>query len=116
LFAALNVAEGVVIDECIASASPPGIAEVSENPPDVDLHLIADNYATHKHRRCCVAGRLPALSDALHADEQQLDASTLVRRLNVVCVAAHSVATVRSCDAPPVATSTVGSVWDFWQR
>ena len=57
LFAALNVANGTVISMCddrhrhqewlqflrvIDRVTPAGMA----------LHLIADNYATHKHARC----------------------------------------------------------------
>lgn len=54
LFAALNVAEGLVIDKCMQRHRHQEwikfLEEIDERtPPKVDLHLIADNYATHKH-------------------------------------------------------------------
>ncbi|QDU89622.1 Integrase core domain protein [Pirellulimonas nuda] len=54
LFAALNVAEGVVIDKCMKRhRHQEWIAFLKEidarTPAGLDLHLIADNYATHKH-------------------------------------------------------------------
>ncbi len=54
LFAALNVAEGIVIDECMPQHRHQEwlkfLKIIDEStPPDLDLHLIADNYATHKH-------------------------------------------------------------------
>ncbi len=55
LFAAIEVVEGKVIRRVHAAASPPGMVEVflkkidRETPPELDLHLIVDNYATHKH-------------------------------------------------------------------
>jgi transposase len=54
LFAALNVLEGLVIGACMPRHRHQEwikfLAEIDEaTPPDVDLHLIADNYATHKH-------------------------------------------------------------------
>ena len=38
-----------------------------DTPPDLELHLIADNYATHKHPKVR-AWLASALQDALHAD------------------------------------------------
>lgn len=54
LFAALNVAEGIVIDECMPQHRYQEwlkfLKTIDEStPPDLDLHLIAENYATHKH-------------------------------------------------------------------
>jgi transposase len=54
LFAALNVAEGIVIDKCMPRHRHQEwikfLKEIDDRTPeDVDLHLIADNYATHKH-------------------------------------------------------------------
>lgn len=54
LFAALNVAEGIVIDKCMPRHRHQEWIKFLQKidnctPPDLDLHLIADNYATHKH-------------------------------------------------------------------
>ena len=54
LFAALNVAEGVVIDKCMKRHRHQEwikfLKEIdARTPSELDLHLIADNYATHKH-------------------------------------------------------------------
>ena len=54
LFAALNMLEGLVIGTCMPQHRHQEwikfLAQIDRStPPDVDLHLIADNYATHKH-------------------------------------------------------------------
>ena len=54
LFAALNVAEGHVIAACMPRHRHQEwikfLKQIDEDTPDdVDLHLIVDNYATHKH-------------------------------------------------------------------
>jgi len=54
LFAALNVAEGLVIGECMPRHRHQEWIKFlklidASTDPDVDLHLIADNYSTHKH-------------------------------------------------------------------
>jgi transposase len=54
LFAALNVAEGVVISECMKRHRHQEWIRFLEKidkstNPDLDVHLIVDNYATHKH-------------------------------------------------------------------
>lgn len=54
LFAALNVADGVVISKCMKRHRHNEwikfLKTIDEStPPELDLHLIADNYATHKH-------------------------------------------------------------------
>jgi transposase len=54
LFAALNVLEGLVIAKCMPRHRHQEwikfLTQIdAQTPPEVDLHLIADNYATHKH-------------------------------------------------------------------
>ena len=56
LFAALNVLEGTVIGECLARHRHQEFLHFlrtldRETPPELDLHLIVDNYGTHKHRK-----------------------------------------------------------------
>ena len=54
LFAALNVVEGRLIGRCMSRHRHQEFIKFlkqidSETPPELDLHLILDNYATHKH-------------------------------------------------------------------
>jgi transposase len=54
LFAALNVAEGRLIGQCMPRHRHQEFIKFlkqidAETPHDLDLHLIVDNYATHKH-------------------------------------------------------------------
>jgi len=54
LFAALNVAEGRLIGQCMPRHRHQEFIKFlkqidAETPGDLDLHLIVDNYATHKH-------------------------------------------------------------------
>ncbi len=54
LFAAIELAEGRVIAECMPRHRHQEWLKFlkkidAETPPDLDLHLIVDNYATHKH-------------------------------------------------------------------
>lgn len=54
LFAALEVAEGKVIGTCMQKHRHQEWIKFlklidAETPPELDLHLIVDNYATHKH-------------------------------------------------------------------
>lgn len=54
LFAALNVVEGIVIGECMPRHRHQEWIKFlklidASTDPDLDLHLIADNYCTHKH-------------------------------------------------------------------
>jgi transposase len=54
LFAALNVLEGTVIGECFSRHRHKEFLKFlrqvdRQTPPGLDLHLIVDNYATHKH-------------------------------------------------------------------
>ena len=56
LFAALNVLEGTVIGKCYKrhrhSEFLRFLREIDrQTPPDLDIHLIVDNYSTHKHER-----------------------------------------------------------------
>ena len=56
LFAALNVADGTVISHCDQRHRHQEWLRFlrtvdQQTPPDLDLHLIVDNYATHKHAR-----------------------------------------------------------------
>ncbi len=54
LFAALNVAEGRLIGQCMPRHRHQEFIKFlrqidAETPRELDLHLIVDNYATHKH-------------------------------------------------------------------
>jgi len=54
LFAALDVAEGKLIGKCMPRHRHQEWLKFlkqidQQTPPELDLHLIADNYATHKH-------------------------------------------------------------------
>ena len=56
LFAALNVLEGTVIGECMPRHRHQEFLKFlrrldREFPPELDLHLIVDNYGTHNTRR-----------------------------------------------------------------
>lgn len=56
LFAALNALEGKVIGDCMPRHRHQEFIRFlkridAETPSELDLHLIVDNYATHKHRR-----------------------------------------------------------------
>ncbi len=54
LFAVLNVLDGTVIGQCMSRHRHQEFIRflnqiTRKTPPDLDLHLIVDNYATHKH-------------------------------------------------------------------
>ena len=56
LFAALSMLDGRVIGDCLPRHRHQEFIRFlkkidAETPPDLDLHLIVDNYATHKHPR-----------------------------------------------------------------
>jgi transposase len=56
LFAALNVLDGTVIGDCMGRHRHQEFLKFlrrieAETPADLDLHLIIDNYSTHKHAR-----------------------------------------------------------------
>ena len=74
LFAALNVATGKVIGQCMKRHRHQEWLRFLRaidraTPKRLDLHLIADNYATHKHPEGeGLARQASALPHALHAD------------------------------------------------
>jgi transposase len=54
LFSATELAEGKIISDCMPRHRHQEWIKFlqkidAETPPDLDLHLIVDNYATHKH-------------------------------------------------------------------
>jgi len=54
LFAAISVADGLVISQCQPRHRHQEWLKflktiAAETPPELDLHLIVDNYGTHKH-------------------------------------------------------------------
>ncbi len=56
LFAALNMLDGKVIGDCLPRHRHQEFIRFlqlinGQTPPDLDLHLIVDNYGTHKHAR-----------------------------------------------------------------
>jgi transposase len=56
LFAALSMIDGVVIGDCMPRHRHQEFIRFLQlinvkTPPDMDLHLIVDNYGTHKHAR-----------------------------------------------------------------
>lgn len=56
LFAALNILDGTVIGDCMLRHRHQEFIRFlqlinTKTPPDLDLHLIVDNYGTHKHPR-----------------------------------------------------------------
>lgn len=56
LFAALELAEGKLIGQCMPRHRHQEFLKFlrlldKQTPPDMDLHLILDNYSTHKHDR-----------------------------------------------------------------
>ena len=85
LFAALNVATGEVIGQCMQRHRHQEflrfLRKIDRESPEFDLHLIMDNYGTHKMPRCRLARSALALSYPLHADLRLLAQSgrTLVR-------------------------------------
>jgi len=69
LFAALEVATGTVTDACYQRHTHAEFLDflkvVAKTYPRVRLHVVADNYATHKHRADC-RGRPLSLSRPTH--------------------------------------------------
>ena len=56
LFAAIELAEGKIISDCLPRHRHQEWIKFlkqidAETPPELDLHLIVDNYATHKHAK-----------------------------------------------------------------
>ena len=74
LFAALDVATGQVITQCKPRHRHQEylafLRQIEKSvPADLELHLIVDNYATHKHPKCpCLVGKAPTIPCALHAN------------------------------------------------
>jgi hypothetical protein len=73
LFAALNTLDGSVIGQCLPRHRHQGFLKFlrtldREFPAELELHLMVDNYRTHKHDNVNgLVGEAPAVSPALHA-------------------------------------------------
>ena len=78
LFAALNMLDGSVIGQCMPRHRRREFLRFlktidRQTPVDLDLHLIVDNYATHKDRsREGLAQAAQALPSAFHPDQRFL--------------------------------------------
>lgn len=77
LFAALDVATGEVIGQCHRRHRHQECLKfldrlAAELPPDRDVHIIMDNYGTHKAHSDPLVCTSPALPLAFHADEREL--------------------------------------------
>ena len=76
LFAAIDMAEGKLIGTCMAKHRHQEWikflrASTRKRRPDLDLHFIVDNYATHKHPQGeVVAETASSVPHAFHSDEQ----------------------------------------------
>ena len=74
LFAALNVLTGMVIGQCLPRHRHQEFLKFlrtidREVPKGLQIHLILDNYSTHKHADVQhVAGQAPPLPPAFHPD------------------------------------------------
>ena len=79
LFAALDVKAGTVIGKCMprhrATEFRKFLDEVERNvPADLDVHVVMDNYGTHKTKLDPqLVRQAPALARALHADIGVMD-------------------------------------------
>ena len=79
LFAALDVATGKVIAKCFARHRGREflkfLREIETNVPlDLDVHLVMDNYSTHKDSsHSPMAGQTSALACSLHANLRVVD-------------------------------------------
>jgi transposase len=90
LFAALNVLDGSVLGTCMAKHRHQEwikflnlIAKTA--PPQKEIHIICDNYATHKHPQGARLAKAPsAISFSLHTDQRVLaqPSRTLLSRTN----------------------------------
>ncbi len=76
LFAALKVATGKVVDACFPRHRHQEflkfLKQVAKACPRVKLHIICDNYATHKHDKICKWVERINGSRRIHADLGQL--------------------------------------------
>ena len=95
LFAALDIATGAVIGKCYKRHRATEFLDFlkridAEMPEGPDVHLVMDNYATHKTPKV-KACPPPALACALHANFGVLDqpGRTLVRRVDAQAAAAR---------------------------
>jgi transposase len=76
LFAALNVLDGKVIGECIPRHRNQEFLKFLRQlnrsfPPELDLHLILDNYGTHTHPNVTAwLVKHPPVHPPLHADQR----------------------------------------------
>ena len=73
LFAALRMLDGKLIGDCMPRHRHQEFLRFlnmidAEIPAGLDLHLIVDNYGTHKHPRVILAAPPSALPSALHPD------------------------------------------------
>ena len=105
LFAAIEAADGRIIGKCMAKHRHQEWIKFmrlidEQTPKELDLHLIADNYATHKHPRVALARTPPPVPHALYADrvvvaqscrtmvprpDRQADTARLVRKRRGSC-------------------------------
>jgi len=88
LFAALSLLDGRVIGDCMPRHRHQEFIRFLKQidgtaPSALDLHLIVDNYGTHKHLGCKHGCGASALPPALHPDVQFVaePGGTLVPRL-----------------------------------
>jgi hypothetical protein len=77
LFASLDVATGKVIDQCMKRYRHQEWLKFlrridAEAPPHLDIRLIADNYATHKHAKVKVGSNLPPETASAAASSKAL--------------------------------------------
>lgn len=96
LFAALDIATGAVIGKCYrrhrATEFLDFLKQINAAMPEgPEVHLVMDNYATHKTPRKGLACASSALARALHADVRIVDQSgrTVVRRADAQAIAAR---------------------------
>ena len=74
LFAALNVLDGRVIGECMDKHRHQEFLRFlrrldREFPKQIPLHLVLDNYGTHRDQRAVVVGQTPPVHAPLHPYE-----------------------------------------------
>jgi transposase len=78
LFAAMDVASGVTISTCYRRHRHQEflrfLNQIEDSlPAGMDVHLVMDNYGTHRGRKSSqLVGAPPPLSHPLHADQRQL--------------------------------------------
>lgn len=94
LFAALDIATGAVIGKCYKRHRATEFLDFLKQidaamPEGLEIHLVMDDYATHKTPRIKAWLPSPSLACALHADVSIVDQSgrTVVRRADAQAVA-----------------------------